>query len=272
MSSSESPDEQAQTPEARLQTLERKGLQALDAGDFNEAARLLLQVVTGYEKTGNALLTNSAGYYLGVAFAGQGREERAARVWEEIIDRGWDSPAAFNQLVRYYEARDSPDDVERLFTRLHRAAHERTGEFFALPAVNEQGSRADRPMDHAAPGSTHRVLVVDDEPEICAIVERVLGAAGFDVKRAMTGMDGLRLVLNTRLDAIVLDHYLPGYTGLDILYRMRGAGIETPVLMISGRHEPQIVEDAGRLGARWLAKPFDPDAVVEIVQKSVRAD
>jgi len=92
----------------------------------------VVEVVAGYEKTGDLLLTSSAGYYLGVALAGQGKPDRAARVWEQIIARGWDSPAAFNQLVRYYEARARSDDVKRLFVRLHRSAEERTGEFFAM--------------------------------------------------------------------------------------------------------------------------------------------
>lgn len=72
----------------------------------------MVEVVAGYEKTGDLLLTSSAGYYLGVALAGQDKPDRAARVWEQIIARGWDSPAAFNQLVGGVGTIDGRADLE----------------------------------------------------------------------------------------------------------------------------------------------------------------
>lgn len=267
----EPPDNGEPDALSRFRSLERRGLDALDAGNFDTAAKLLLEAVAGYESVRDALRTNSAGYYLGVAFAAQGKTKQAARVWEEIIDRGWDSPAAFSRLVRYYESQDRPDEVRRLFKRLQRAAAERTGEFFAVPDEEGQQPNEDDAADEAVLDHPRRVLVADDEPSVCELVERALEPEGYTVVKARNGHHALRIILSTRLDLILLDYLMPGYTGLDVLYRLRAEGIQTPVLVISGRHEPQMVEDATRLDATWVEKPFTPQALADMARNAIRA-
>jgi DNA-binding response OmpR family regulator len=119
------------------------------------------------------------------------------------------------------------------------------------------------------PDDRRRVLIADDEPAVCALIERVLGPRGYSVLEVSNGYDALRITLTTRLDLIVLDVFMPGYSGLDILYRVRAEGIETPVIVISGRPDDQMVDDAKTLGAIWMAKPFDGEAMVKMVEATI---
>jgi CheY-like chemotaxis protein len=271
MVSDASSDPTEQTELSRLRSLERDALEALDGGDFVRATKLLVEVVEGYEETGNTLLINSAAYYLGVALAGQGHIDNAVGIWEEIIEHGWDSPAAFSRLVRYYQSRDRPDKVERLFERFQRAATERTGEFFTYPGSDEQEPLEPETAEASSDAGSRRLLIADDEPTICDLVARAVEPDGFTVLRAANGQRALRIILSTQLDVIVLDHLMPGYTGLDVLYRLRAEKIDKPVLMISGRHDAQVIEDSTRLGATWLAKPFDVETFAETVREATRS-
>ncbi|MGH7524956.1 MAG: response regulator, partial [Gemmatimonadales bacterium] len=68
---------------------------------------------------------------------------------------------------------------------------------------------------------SHRVLVVDDEPDITALVAYHLAKAGFRVSTAANGNDALRAAREERPDIVVLDLMLPGVGGYDILAELR---------------------------------------------------
>jgi len=68
---------------------------------------------------------------------------------------------------------------------------------------------------------THRILVVDDEPDITALVAYHLAKAGFRVSTAANGPDALRAAREERPDIVILDLMLPGISGYDVLAEMR---------------------------------------------------
>ncbi len=258
----------------RVRVAERKGLEALESGDFETASQFLLQAVTGYEELGDPRNTNSAAYYFGVSLAAQGKTEQALRVWEEVVERGLDSPSAFTRLIRYYEDQNDHTQVRRLLDKLGQAANERTGEFFASVDKTPVLAPERQPEVPAEAGSRPRALVADDEPGICMVVERTLAAVGYDVVRAADGDEALDAILNQPLDLIILDVFMPGHTGLDVLYRLRAEGIDAHVVVVSGRGDKQMVQDAQRLGAEWLGKPFSIEVLETMARKLIedRAD
>ncbi|MBJ7471300.1 MAG: response regulator transcription factor [Solirubrobacteraceae bacterium] len=101
------------------------------------------------------------------------------------------------------------------------------------------------------------VLVVDDEPNVRAAVERALRLEGHEVQVAADGQAALDLLAETRFDLILLDVAMPRVDGLEACRRLRAAGDQSPVLMLTARSE---VEDrvAGLdAGADdYLVKPF----------------
>ena len=103
-----------------------------------------------------------------------------------------------------------------------------------------------------------RVLIVEDEPKMAALIGRGLREQGAVVDIANTGEDALWKAAPGRYDAIVLDVMLPGIDGFETCRRLREADVWSPVLMLTARGE---VEDrvAGLDGGAddYLTKPFD---------------
>src|SRR5215510_7626135 len=80
-----------------------------------------------------------------------------------------------------------------------------------------------------------RVLLVEDDPELAAIIESGLGEQGFQVAREGTFADGrTRAVLGT-FDVLILDVMLPGGSGFDLCRALREREVGTPVLMLTAR-------------------------------------
>ena len=102
-----------------------------------------------------------------------------------------------------------------------------------------------------------RVLVVEDQPEMNALLVRQLNEAHYSVDGCLNGNDALDYLAGGAYDAVVLDVMLPGVDGLEVLRRRRAAGDKTPVLLLTARDG---VEDRVRgldSGADdYLVKPF----------------
>jgi two-component system phosphate regulon response regulator PhoB len=106
-----------------------------------------------------------------------------------------------------------------------------------------------------------RVLVVDDEPDILALVTYHLLKAGYRVSTASTGPEALATAAQDRPELVVLDLMLPGISGYDVLDQLRAAA-ETKhiaVLMLTARRDEQDRIRGLALGADdYLTKPFSP--------------
>ena len=102
-----------------------------------------------------------------------------------------------------------------------------------------------------------RVLVVDDEPGIRTALVRGLGAEGMEGEAVGDGVAALQAALTGAFDAIVLDIILPGLSGYRVLERLRSAGVDTPVLLLSAKDGEFDQADGLDLGADgYLVKPF----------------
>jgi len=103
-----------------------------------------------------------------------------------------------------------------------------------------------------------RVLVVEDDSKLAAVLRQGLKEQGFAADVARDGGRGLEMALATDYDAILLDVMLPGKNGFDLLRQLRSRGRSAPVLVLTAR---SAVDDRIRgldLGADdYLAKPFD---------------
>ena len=120
---------------------------------------------------------------------------------------------------------------------------------------------------------SQRVLVVDDEPDITALVAYHLAKEGYQVTTASNGSDGLAAARRDRPDLVVLDLMLPGVSGYDVLadLRSRPETARTGVILLTARREEEDRIRGLSLGADdYLTKPFSPKELTLRVQAVLR--
>ncbi len=116
------------------------------------------------------------------------------------------------------------------------------------PAVRRAGKEG---------GLGMRILVVDDDAAVCGSIDRALRLEGYTVVTAGTGTAALEVLALDPPDAVVLDLQLPDIDGLTVCRRMRAAGDDTPVLMLTARDAVDDRVHGLDAGADdYLVKPF----------------
>ncbi len=114
-----------------------------------------------------------------------------------------------------------------------------------------------------------RVLVADDDAMTRKVLGTVLDLEEFEVVLAEDGQQALDLLLSDPPDAAVLDHMMPGLSGLDVLARLRTekATADLPVIILTAAQAGSLPADPIEMGAQaHLAKPFSPLHLIEVLE------
>jgi two-component system, OmpR family, response regulator MprA len=115
------------------------------------------------------------------------------------------------------------------------------------------------------------VLVVDDDPSIRRMLARTLGAEGFSVDTVGDGGSALAAIERRMPDAVVLDVMMPGLDGLAVCRRLRAAGLEVPVLLLTARDG--VAERVAGLDAGaddYVPKPVAPEELAARLRALLR--
>jgi len=121
------------------------------------------------------------------------------------------------------------------------------------------------PMD-----SKDHILVVDDDREICALLDQFLTRSGYRVTTVGDGKQMWRALEDTQFDLIVLDLMLPGESGLTLCTKLR-ARIDTPLVMLTARGDETDRIVGLEMGADdYLPKPFNPRELVARIRVILR--
>jgi two-component system KDP operon response regulator KdpE len=116
-----------------------------------------------------------------------------------------------------------------------------------------------------------RILVVDDEPAILRFLRAGLGSQGYVVLEAETGQKALDAARNKRADIMVLDLGLPDMDGLEVIKRVRGAGLAVPIIVLSSRDSEAAKVQALDFGADdYVTKPFGVDELLARIRAAQR--
>jgi two-component system response regulator QseB len=108
-----------------------------------------------------------------------------------------------------------------------------------------------------------RLLLVEDDADLRAMLTELLTDSGYAVEAAADGQRGLHLGLTQTFDVLLLDRRLPVVEGLDLLAGLRSRGVTTPVLMLSAIAQPADRVAGLDAGAEdYLGKPFDVDELL----------
>ena len=115
------------------------------------------------------------------------------------------------------------------------------------------------------------ILVVDDEKSILESLRDILEDEGYQVRCVETGEEALRILEEALPDLVLLDIWLPGVDGLEVLSRIRKSHSHLPVIIISGHGTIELAVKAVKLGAfDFLEKPLSYDRVVVSVENALR--
>ncbi len=115
------------------------------------------------------------------------------------------------------------------------------------------------------------ILIVDDDPRITDLLRRVLAYEGYSVASAASGGEALNRSLERPPDLVVLDIMLPGLDGLEVAQRLRAAGDNVPILMLTARDTVADRVKGLETGADdYLVKPFAPEELVARVKALLR--
>jgi two-component system KDP operon response regulator KdpE len=115
------------------------------------------------------------------------------------------------------------------------------------------------------------ILVVDDEPPIRKLLRVGLGSQGYAVSEAPSARAAIEQMQTERPDLILLDLGLPGMSGLELLGKWRGDGLDIPVVILSSRTDEAGIVAALELGADdYVTKPFGMNELVARIRVALR--
>jgi two-component system response regulator AtoC len=114
-----------------------------------------------------------------------------------------------------------------------------------------------------------RVLIIDDEPDLAVVTERLVASWGHEVASEIQGRAGIERQNTWNADLVLLDIGLPDLDGLAVLSEIRRMSPETTVIMLTGQQDPRLAVQAVRQGAEdYLTKPADPEELRLLIEKA----
>lgn len=115
------------------------------------------------------------------------------------------------------------------------------------------------------------VLIVDDDESVLTMLYKVIRSAGMEAQTVPGGEQALELVRERPFDLILLDVNLRGMDGFQVIQELRGRGVKTPIIIVSGRKEDYDTLYGLDIGADdYITKPFNPVVLATKVKALIR--
>lgn len=212
----------------------------------------------------------------------------AAKVRVAVVDHGPGIPASFRgRIFEKFSQADASDTRQKggtgLGLAITRELVQRMGGTIGFDSIEGEGATfwiefpakvagepaaPDSPIVATAPDAP-RILVVEDDPDIARLLSLMLTRAGYRVDIALTGREALAALQETAYAALSLDLMLPDVGGLEIIrqVRQRPDTADLPIMVVSAKMEEGRLAINGDFSAiDWLAKPFDENRLLAVVQ------
>ena len=116
-----------------------------------------------------------------------------------------------------------------------------------------------------------RILVAEDNRSYCRALTAILEHAGYTVDAVFAGTDALEYATANLYDGLILDIMMPGLDGMEVIRRLRAAGLHTPVMILTAKNQMQDRIEGYDAGADdYLSKPFHAEELLARVRALVR--
>jgi two-component system chemotaxis response regulator CheY len=115
-----------------------------------------------------------------------------------------------------------------------------------------------------------KILAVDDSPTMLEILVSTLGEAGHNVLEADNGAEAMRVLAQDAVDMIISDLNMVVMSGFELLHKVREHPVHlgVPFVFLTTEYDEELKQAARHGGATaWIVKPFNPDALVKLVQQ-----
>jgi DNA-binding response OmpR family regulator len=123
---------------------------------------------------------------------------------------------------------------------------------------NPAGHRLSASTGSGSLGGALRVLVIEDELKLAALIRKALNEQGMTADFARGDEDALQMATASPYDVVLLDVNLPGIDGFGVCRRLRAQGVDTPILMLTaGDRIDELSADIDACADDYMAKPFD---------------
>ncbi len=140
------------------------------------------------------------------------------------------------------------------------------------PPLTEPAPPNASPVRLAAEPPRARILYVDDDPALRSLGRRMLMLAGYEVDTAEDGAAAWTALLDSHYALLVTDNEMPRVTGVELIRKLRLAGMTVPIILTSGSFDTLLQTDLARLECEaLLAKPFTLDHLSMTVHEVLRA-
>jgi DNA-binding NtrC family response regulator len=115
-----------------------------------------------------------------------------------------------------------------------------------------------------------RILVVDDEVEVCKVLKEFLASKGYEVHTALDGSTAISKVKEVRPHIVLLDIIMPGMGGIDVLKEIKGIDHRVGVIMVTAVADHELARRAIELGAYdYITKPMDLNYLETVVMVKI---
>jgi len=117
------------------------------------------------------------------------------------------------------------------------------------------------------------IIVIDDESKICLLIKEILEECGYKVDCFLNGYDGIQFIYSNPVDLLILDLYMPGIDGIEVLNRLKNMGIDVPTIILTAwnlDHETkaEIEKDVVSI----IDKPVELKRLVELVDEALSVE
>ncbi len=120
---------------------------------------------------------------------------------------------------------------------------------------------------------SQKILIIEDDHDICQLLKRFLTKHGFTILLAYNGKQGIATALDEKLDLILCDFRLGDLDGFEVLKRVKDANPDLPFIMITGYSDIRVAVNVMKMGALdYVTKPLFPDEILLTIRKALNSD
>jgi two-component system response regulator HydG len=115
-----------------------------------------------------------------------------------------------------------------------------------------------------------KILVIDDDPTICLMLQALLKRKGFDADTVFSASEALKKLENNQFDLVLSDFRLPDFDGLELLKKIKAMHLQVPVIIMTSYADIRTAVNAIKMGAyEYVTKPLNPDEILLLIHSAL---